>query len=84
MRKKVSSVDVGVECMCGHSFEVTVTFGEDAQCFGPVEQSHDGSATEFEPSECPACETEIDRDDVHLTACEIAAYMDEDDEDDDE
>jgi len=84
MRKKVSSVDVGVECMCGHSFEVTVTFGEDAQCFGPVEQSHDGSATEFEPSECPACEAEIDRDDVHLTACEIAAYMDEDDEDDDE
>lgn len=83
MRKKVSSVDVGVECMCGHSFEVTVTFGEEPQCFGSVETCHDGSATEFEPSECPECEAEIDKGDVHLTAAEIAAYMDEDEYDDD-
>jgi hypothetical protein len=83
MRKKVSSVDVGVECYCGHEFGVTVTFGEEAQCFGPVETCHDGSATEFEPGECPECGAEIDKDDVHLTASEIAAYMDEDEDDDD-
>jgi len=78
MRKKISSVDVGVECMCGHSFDVTVTFGEEAQCFGPVEQSHDGSATEFEPGNCEQCGREIDRMEVHGTAAETAAYTEED------
>ena len=85
MTRKIMSVDVGYVCaFCDHEFEVEVTFGEEAQCFGPVEQSHDGSAAEFEPGECPECGQAIDRMDCHMTAAEIASYMDEDDEDDDD
>ena len=76
---QVTETTVNYDCaQCEHTFDVDVTFAEEARIWGPPDKCHPGSPASFTPQYCPECDAEIDAAEVYESACDWVQGDEED------